>query len=196
MYFTRVCVLQNKETQRESCILRGFERFEAMKQGVNHVFCGFLSASKQCNRAWIMYFAGFWALRGNETERESRILQAFERFEAMKQSVNHAFCKVLSVSKHWNTAWITYFARFWALWSIETRRESRIFRGFDHFESLQTCPESQFGQPSENGSWLIQSSYEKYHFLVQLGRGPGSPSGSQMSQEKSREAPLSDKKML
>ena len=48
----------------------------------------------------------------------------------------------------------------------------------------------------ENGSWLIQSSYEKYNFLVQLGVGPGSPSGSQKSQEKSREVPLSDKKML
>ena len=92
-----------------------------------------------------------------ETQRESRMLEGFERFEAFKHGV--------------------------------------ILRGFDHFESLQTCPESQFGQPSENGSWLVQSSYEKYHFLVQLRVGPGSPSGSQMIQEKSREVPLSDKKM-
>ena len=67
--------------------------------------------------------------------------------------------------------------------SIETQRESHILQGFerfeaDHFESLQTCPESQFDQPSENGSWLIQSSYEKYNFLVQLEVGPGSPSGA------------------
>ena len=86
-----------------------------------------------------MYFAGFWALRSTATERESCILQGFERFEAIKQSVNHVFCRLLSASKQWNRAWITYFARLWAFRSIKTRRESRILRGFELFEALKHC---------------------------------------------------------
>ena len=89
-----------------------FERFEAVQQSVNHVFCRVLSASRQWNRAWITYFAGFWTLRSNEAERESRILHGFERFQALKHNVNHVFCEVLRASKHWNMAWITYFAGF------------------------------------------------------------------------------------
>ena len=60
---------QTEETERESRILGGFVRFEAMKQSVNHVF-----------------------------------YEAFERFEALKQSVNHVFCESLSSSKHQNAA--------------------------------------------------------------------------------------------
>ena len=39
------------ETQRESRILRGFERFEALKHGVNHVFSEVLTTSKAFKHA-------------------------------------------------------------------------------------------------------------------------------------------------
>ena len=111
-YFAGFWALRGNETERESRILQAFERFEAEQQSVNHVFCRVLNASSQWNRAWIMYFASFWTLRSNEAERESRILHGFGLFQALKHSVNHVFCKVLSASKHWNTAGITYFTRF------------------------------------------------------------------------------------
>ena len=38
MYFTRVCVPQNKETQRESHILQGFVCLRVKKHNGNHVF--------------------------------------------------------------------------------------------------------------------------------------------------------------
>ena len=38
-------------------------------------------------------------LRSNETERESRILQDFELFEASKRGVNHVFYDGLCASK-------------------------------------------------------------------------------------------------
>ena len=42
---------QGNETERESCILRGFERFEALKHGVNHAFCEVLTTSKAFKHA-------------------------------------------------------------------------------------------------------------------------------------------------
>jgi hypothetical protein len=80
-YFTRVCVLQNKETQRESCILQGFvclrinetQReshilrgsvcFRIKKHNTNHVFYEGLCASEKRNAAWITYFTRFWPHR-------------------------------------------------------------------------------------------------------------------------------------
>ena len=42
---------QALKTQRESHILLGFERFEALKHGLNHVFCEVLTTSKACKHA-------------------------------------------------------------------------------------------------------------------------------------------------
>ena len=71
-----------------------------------------------------------------------------EHFEALEQAANHAFCEVSSTSKHWNTPRITYFTRFRALRSIETRRESRILRGFEHFEALEQAANHAFYEVS------------------------------------------------
>ena len=45
------CALPNIETQYEAHILQGFERFEALKHGVNHVFCEVLTTSKAFKHA-------------------------------------------------------------------------------------------------------------------------------------------------
>jgi hypothetical protein len=155
-HFTSFRWIQSIETDRESRILRGFYEIEASKHAANHAFYEVSSTSKHWNRPRITHFTRFWALRSIETGRESRILRGFDEFKALKQAANHAFYEVSMKSKHWNTPRITHFTRFRAPRSIETRRESRILRGFSYIESLHACPESQFGQASENGSLLLK----------------------------------------
>ena len=144
MHSTRFRSLRSNKTCRESCILRGFEHFEALKQAANHAFYEVSSTSKHWNSPRITHCTRFRALRNIETARESRILRGFEHFEALKQAANHAFCEVSSTSKHWNTPRITYFTRFRALRSIETRRESRILRGFYEFKALKQAANHAF----------------------------------------------------
>jgi hypothetical protein len=73
-------VVQSKETQRESRILRGLVFFKLKKRSVNHVFY------KVC------------ALRTEETQHEARILRGFVCFKLKKRSVNHVFYEGLCAS--------------------------------------------------------------------------------------------------
>jgi hypothetical protein len=126
--------LRSIETARESRILRCFEHFEALTQPANHAYCVVST------------------LRSIETGRESRILRGFEHFEALKQAANHAYYEVSTNSKHWNRPRITHFTRFRALRSIGTRRESRIIRGFEHFEALKQAANHAFYEVSSTSN--------------------------------------------
>jgi hypothetical protein len=129
-YFTRVCVPQNKGTQRESRILRGFVCLRAVKPSVIHVSYEGLRASEQWNAAWIMYFTKVCVLQRKETQRESRILRGFVCLWIKERSVNHVFYEGLCASEQWDAAWLTYFTRVCVPQRSETRRESCILRGF------------------------------------------------------------------
>ena len=124
-YLARSWAFRSIATQREAHILRGFKPFEAWKHSLNHVFCRVLSTSQHWNMAWTLILQGFeHFVRRIEAWRESFILQGFGCFEALIHRVKHACCMVLSASKHWNTGWIMKFARFQALRGIETQRET------------------------------------------------------------------------
>ena len=145
MYFTRVCVPQSKETQRESR------------------FCEVLCASEWTNTAWIMYFTNVSVPQSKETQRESCIsgglvclrvktqresciLQGFVCFRLMKHSVNQVFYKGLYASEDRDAAWITYFTRVCVPPSKETQRESRISRGFVCLRKNNTQRESHLSR--------------------------------------------------
>ena len=81
-------MLQSKETQRESRILRGFVCLRAKKRSVNHV----------------LYVARVCVLQSKETKRESRILRGFVCVRVKTRSVNHVFYDSLCAAERSNTA--------------------------------------------------------------------------------------------
>ena len=96
------------------------------------------------------------------------------------------------------------------LQSNRTQRESRILRGFVCVRIKKRSVNHVFyeGLCAHLSGMLIsvsflkialgqiQFSFENNHFLAWLGRGPGSPPGRQIHQEKFMEVFLSDKNML
>ena len=139
-YFTRVCVLLSSETQRESCILRGFVCFCVEKRSVNHILYEGLCASNWRNATWITYFTRVCVPQSSETHRELRILQGFVCFKVEKRSVNHVFYEGLCASNWRNVMWIRYFRRMCRVYvpqSSETQRASRILRGFVCFWAVK-----------------------------------------------------------
>ena len=114
------------------------------KHSVNHLFYKGLCASEKWNTAWIMYFTRVCVRPSKETQRESRISQGFVCPRVKKHSVNHAFYKVSTTSKYWNRPPITYFTRFRARRSSETRCESRILRSFEDIEALKHAAHHAF----------------------------------------------------
>ena len=148
MYFTRFHACRGAETCRESRILRG------------------LNTSKCWNPPRITYNTR-WC---SEARRESRILQGFEHFEAVEHAANHVFHEVLKTWSHWNTPWIMYFTRFWAILSIETRREWRILQDFEHFEALKEGAFARNG-PCCRCEWLSSQAWNHFRTALLTNQG-------------------------